>query len=374
MFLPPGTVLEGPGDSPGFDEAIARTPSGPAVFLAWPASGAPYLAKTASLRRRLTRLLRKREAPSRMLNLRAVVSRVEFWPTASRLESSLFAYELARRHFPETYLELLKLRMPPYIKLLLSKTFPRTQITSRLGGAGVFFGPFRARAGAERFESEFLDLFQIRRCQDDFEPSPEHPGCIYGEMNRCLRPCQLVVGVPEYQSEVERVAHFLSSRGESLVRSIAASRDRFSEEMEFEEAARQHARLERVQQVVRLGDELASDIDRLRGVAVTPSTEPSAVTLWFFERGFWLPPLPFPLMGPEGRPLSMDRRLREVACGLQPRKLTLAERQEHLAMLARWYYSSWRDGEWLSFDGGEAIPYRKLVNAIHRVARSPLVD
>jgi hypothetical protein len=43
------------------------------------------------------------------------------------------------------------------------------------------------------------------------------------------------------------------------------------------------------------------------------------------------------------------------------------ERQEYLALLARWYYSSWRDGEWLAFDSYDDIPYRKLVNAVSRV-------
>ena len=54
-------------------------------------------------------------------------------------------------------------------------------------------GRFEPRGAAELFENQFLDLFQIRRCQENLEPSPQHPGCIYGEMNRCLRPCQQVV-------------------------------------------------------------------------------------------------------------------------------------------------------------------------------------
>ena len=305
-----------------------------------------------------------------MLNLRDVAARVEYWPTASRLESSLCHYELARRYFPDTYETILKLRMPHYIKLILSKVFPRTQVTSRLSasGGGVFFGPFRSRAGAERFDGEFLDLFQIRRCQEDFEPSPEHPGCIYGEMNRCLRPCQQVVGVPEYLSEVERVSEFLSSRGESMVRSISAARDRLSEEMNFEEAARQHSRVEKIQQVIRLGDELSEDIDRLCGVAVVPSGVRDVVLLWFFEGGYWQPAQLFASNAPEGKPISLDRRLREVVASLAPAKRTVTERQEHLALLARWYYSTWRDGEWLGFNSFSTLPYRKLVNAIHRIA------
>jgi hypothetical protein len=40
---------------------------------------------------------------------------------------------------------------------------------------------------------------------------------------------------------------------------------------------------------------------------------------------------------------------------------------EHLAILARWYGSSWRDGEWISFESMDKIPYRRIVNAVARV-------
>jgi hypothetical protein len=65
----------------------------------------------------------------------------------------------------------------------------------------------------------------------------------------------------------------------------------------------------------------------------------------------------------------MDHRLRQTVAALTAQKLTIRERQEYLALLARWYYSSWRDGEWLSFQSYDEIPYRKLVHAIARVAR-----
>jgi len=368
MRLPPAQVIPA-ADKDHLDEAIREAPSGAAVFLLWPREGDPYLGRTAAFRRRLNRLLRRREGPSRLLNLRDVAARVEYWPSGSRLESSLLAWRLGRQHLPDTYRKLLKLRMPPYVKLIRSNVFPRTQVTTKLSGSGaLFFGPFGSRPAAERFEGEFLDLFQIRRCPENLAPSPSHPGCIYGEMNRCLRPCQSVVSVEEYASEVERVSEFLSSGGESLLRSVVAARDRFSAETNFEEAARQHKRHERIQQVLKLRDDLAQDIDGLHGVAVTPSPEPETVTLWFLVSGVWLDPAPFPLGVVEGKPVSLDKRLRERATGLRKPKAPTQERQEHLAILARWFYSSWRDGEFLRFDNLEALPYRKLVNAIHRVA------
>jgi hypothetical protein len=56
---------------------------------------------------------------------------------------------------------------------------------------------------------------------------------------------------------------------------------------------------------------------------------------------------------------------------VKPCKLTVRERQEYLAILARWYYSTWREGEWIGFAGFDRIPYRKVVNAVSRVGRPP---
>ena len=367
MQLPPPRLIDA-SDRNTLDAALDAAPAGAAVFLLWPATGAPYLARTAALRRRLKRLLRPRSAPSRLLNLRDVARRIEFYPSGSRLESYLTAWQLGRLHLPDSYRKLLKLRLPPYVKLIRSHAFPRTQITTRLAGARAsFFGPFRTRAAAERFENEFLDLFQIRRCQEDFVPSPDHPGCIYGEMNRCLRPCQDIVGVEEYATEVDRVSQFLATSGDSLLHSAAAARDRSSENLDFEEAARQHEIHRRIEQVLKLRDELVRDLDHLHGVAVTLSASPGAVDLRFVLAGAWLDSRRFPLGLVDGRPAPLDRRLRDVVGALEPPRISLAERQEHLAILARWFYSTWRDGEFLPFDTLDTLPYRKLINAIRRV-------
>ena len=68
----------------------------------------------------------------------------------------------------------------------------------------------------------------MRRCQENLEPSPQHPGCIYGEMNMCLRPCQQVVSREEYMSEVQRVEEFLTGDGAALISVASAARDRLS--------------------------------------------------------------------------------------------------------------------------------------------------
>jgi len=363
------TVIE-VGELAQLDAAIEALPNNPAVFALFPREGDPYLSKTTLLRRRLLRLLKDREKPSRLLNLRHTIARIEYRLTGSAFESAVVLYELARRCVPQRYIEMLKLRMPPYVKLVLGNPFPRSHITLHLTRTNALYvGPFRTRASAEKFEGEFLDLFQLRRCQDDLVPSPEHPGCMYGEMGMCLRPCQQVVGTQEYAHEVSRVVDFLRTGGQSLLESIGHSRERLSEEMMFEEAARQHRRYERVQDVLKMRDDLARDVDSLNGVAITRSLSPSSVEMWFLRDGNWQEPQRFGFEVQEGKTVSLDRKLRETFAAVTPRKLTVRERQEHLALLARWYYSTWREGEWIPFDSYDDIPYRKLVNAVSRVAK-----
>ncbi|MEO8661195.1 MAG: hypothetical protein ABI693_22185 [Bryobacteraceae bacterium] len=352
----------------GIDEQLAAVPNCSGIFLIHTEGRDPYLARTALLRRRLLRLLAERTQPSRLLSLRSIARRVDYWPTASRLETAILFYRLARQWFPQSYLEVTKLRMPSYVKLVLSNAFPRTHVTTRLSGGNFFFGPFRTRSNADDFQTACLDLFQLRRCQEDLEPSPNHPGCIYGEMNMCLRPCQEVVGPQEYRSEVRRVKEFLSTGGHSLLEPALGARDQLSAELRFEEAAREHTRVDKIEAALKLRDPLAASVQDLCGVAITPCLDAACVELWFVTAGCFQPPVRFRVAPVEGEMVPLDRRLREAYAALPPAE-EVEDRQEHLALLARWFYSSWRDGEWLSFEQGQP-PYRKLVRVLSRVAAS----
>jgi hypothetical protein len=347
------------------DEALANVPASSGVFAVWPREGEPYIGRAGDVRRRLLRLLRVREKPGRLLNLREVADRVEYWQVSSRLQGWLVLYDVARRYLPSTYTDLLRLRFPPYVRVLTASTFPRTQVTTRIYGPGVTYGPFRSRALADQFEHDLLDLFQLRRCQEDFTPSPEHPGCIYGEMNMCLRPCQAVVSIEEYASEAERVVDFLRSDGRTALHSAQSARDTLSAELEFEAAARQHERVERIEALLRLKEELARDASQLCGVSVQAGPRAGTASLWFLVEGAWQKPLVFATDGTETIPL--DRRLRELVGRLDVTAVSPREREEHLAILSRWYWSSWRDGAWIRAESMEKISWRRLGSAVSKV-------
>jgi hypothetical protein len=349
-----------PQDSTELAQALEALPNRPAVLLLWPRTGKPELARTNVLRKRLKRSL---------ANLGGVIERVQFQFTGSRLAAHFLMLELARKHLGAGYRKEIRLRLPPYIKLILSNAFPRTQVTTHIGRArAVYFGPFRNRATAARFESEFLDLFQLRRCQEDLEPRPDHPGCIYGEMGRCLRPCQQAVGADEYRGEAGRVAEFLRTGGKSLSGPAESARERCSAEMDFEGAALMHQRVQRIHEVLGLRDELARDVDHLNAITVTSGVNPDTVELGWMRDGSWQGFSELEFAPADGTSISLDARLRELALKAPSRPAAGVERMEELAVLARWLYSSWCDGELLPVDDWAKIPYRKLVNAVSRIA------
>ena len=347
---------------------LSAIPESLGVFRLDFVTGAPYFSRAPNLRRRLGRLL-SGAGGSRWAAIRKAVVEARFEAVGSPFESSLALYRLAREIHPTAYRKHLRLKPPPFVKVQLTNDYPRTHVTRRLTKArALFFGPFPTRPAAERFESAFLDLFLIRRCQEEIRPDPEHPGCIYGEMSMCLRPCQDRSTIEEYRGEVGRVLEFLNTRGESLVREIESSRDEAAAALAFEEAARHHQRLAKVTEALKQADDPARDLDRFFGVIVQPSTEPEAVELFWIYQGFLQEKMTFTYEVEKGRSVSLDSRLRGLLERGRFKTGTTRERTDDMALFNRWYRSSWRKGEVLLFDGLDSVPYRKLVRAISRAA------
>jgi excinuclease ABC subunit C len=357
-------------------ELWALVPPAPAVFLlrGHDPQSEPYISKTANLRRRLQRLLSPPTEHSKKLNLRNRVRWIEYSPTGSDFESGFLLYGLLRSTFPKTYSNRLRLRFAPLVKLHLENEFPRASITTRLGrltARNIYYGPFPSRTVAEKFASDSLDFFKMRRCVDDLHPDPKFPGCIYSEMKMCLAPCFKGCSDEEYHAEVTRVQAYFDTGGESLVREISVQRDAASANLEFENAASLHARLDKLKPMLSQLAEIVHRIDRLAGVMVQRSASPESVNFFRIDAGRISGPLTFAIQSAEHtKSQSMESRVQEALASLPaPAPSTTLEMMEHLALLKRWYYRSSRIGEIFFVDEKGTLPMRRVVRGISRVYR-----
>jgi excinuclease ABC subunit C len=339
-------------------ECFAAVPARPAVFVVEPRpalpGAKPYLLRTANLRQRLTRLLGPPEAGSKRLNLRDIAARVSYRVAGSPFELTFLHWQHARRLWPGEYRERARLRPPAVLKVSLSNAYPRCYATRRIGTNGFYFGPFASRRAADAFASGFLDLFKIRRCQIKIRRDPTYPGCMYSEMKMCLAPCFAGCTKEEYEAELGRVVAFLATGGASLTAELEREREAASEALDFERAAAVHRRIEKAGNALRGLPELARRIQDLNAVVLQRGTEDKTIAVFLVRAGFIEEPKMLRFAELASEPRSVEQILREwleppygndIPVGLPSTPQRCRELEDHLSLLARWFYKKPRVGE-----------------------------
>jgi excinuclease UvrABC nuclease subunit len=290
-----------PFDPANARAALAQLPTSAAVFALYGEAEhyEPYIGRTPNLRGRLERLLQPSAKHPRRLQLAGLVRRIEWRLTGSEFESLLLQFELLQNEYGSKCLERMHLRPPAFIRYLGSNAFPRVTVTHRpsLREAAWAYGPFPSRAAAERYADEALKLFLLRRCTDDLDPNPSHPGCVYSEMKMCLAPCYQGCTDQRYAQEAATVESFLATRGESRLVTLRAERDQASANLEFETAAAIHAQVAKVESVRALAAELVRPLNQLRAVILQASANPGEVAVFLFENGALRGPAAFSTLG-----------------------------------------------------------------------------
>jgi excinuclease UvrABC nuclease subunit len=307
-----------------------------------------------------------------MLNLRDLAARIEYEPVGSAFEGMWFLYLLNRHHFPRQYRDRMRLKPPALLKLKMKNRFPRCYPTRRMAKDGSFYyGPFPSMAVAERFAGEFLDFFKIRRCVEELNPDPSHPGCIYSQLHMCLAPCFAGCTDSDYQGEVQRVVEFLDSQGHSLLRSLETERAQASESLEFEQAAKIHQRIEKLNEVLRQRIDLVRNLRDLHAVMVLPGAEAKSIVFFRLIGGEIRGPAALSLDENVPDPIPLDRQLHDLMESLGGEASRAAPPPlptwEHLSLLSRWYYSSFRLGELVMLNPNQTIPHSRLIRICRKL-------
>jgi excinuclease ABC subunit C len=327
----------------------------------------------------------------------------------------------------------LRLRPPALLRLAAENSYPRVYVTNRVTqrALGSTYGPFQSRMTAERFMDDSLNFFELRRCTEELDPDPKFPGCVYSEMKMCLAPCFRGCPDERYAIEVERVREYFASRGLATIAALEREREGASAELNFENAARLHQRVEKMKTVAQQASPLARAIAELDAVIVQPAvpqvssapmsataeklsnralrTEASHVAIFLvcggrivgpgfysvegmrhpneragstslFAHPTLLEPTPLdaPPMAATPGPAKLSRGILEERLQLllddleargQGNKFPPDQLGEHLSLLARWYYRppAQRVGEIFFRDETGVFPLSRVLRGISRV-------
>ena len=393
------------------EQALRELPSRKAVFALYGENekAEPYIGVTPDLRRRLDRLLRPAKGQTKRLQLVSRVRRIAWQLTGSEFESLLVQFSLLEQVYGSKALERMHLRSPAFVKFHGGNPYPRLTVTNRPGlkESQWAFGPFPSRVAADRYAEELLKLFLLRRCEENLDPNPSHPGCVYSEMKMCLAPCYQGCTDDRYAEESEAVRSFLATRGESKLTTIRTMRDQASEQLEFESAAKLHSQLEKIESVRALAQELVRPLSELRACLLQGSANPDEVSVFLYQAGQWRGPAPFSILGmriqneqsgssslyaqplaiqpvpeadsPAAAKASRDMLESRMEVALESLSAIKPQpdstiRQGHLALLTRWYYrpQQKRVGEVYFPESGGHWPLRAMLRGVGRVVAANL--
>jgi hypothetical protein len=362
----------------------------------------------------MRRLLDPPESQSKRLNLREKVARIEYCITGSAFESSLVLYDATAALFGYTEARRrLKLHTPYFLRMTMENAFPRVYSTNKLSKRGLaqMYGPFPSRLAAERYCDAVLDLFKLRRCYEDLAPYPEHPGCVYGEMGKCIEPCKQACTPEQYAAEAAAVKKFFDTRGESMIIQIGLAREEASSGMQFEKAATLHAQWQKVKAAQALADWIVRPVPKLRAVIIqkaAPNPNPEEehtdhAGLFLLEGGclvgpehlstlgvravreqtsvgssLFAQPLMLQAVPLEGEPAtdsavnSPEERATHALAALEEKAgkpSDLALLSDHLSLLRRWYYrpEKQRIGEIFLANEDGTWPIRKILRGAARM-------
>ena len=377
----------------------------------------PFLMQSANLRRRVQRMLEPPENQTKRLNLRSRVARIAWRTTHSELQALLLLHRANTLVFgAEGARKRMRLSPPFTVRYAVENRFPRIYVTNHLRRRSLHttFGPFASRLSAERYREAVEELFVIRRCFMELSPSPDDPGCIYGEMHKCMAPCQARCTDEEYGTEAGRALQFLKTGGKSLLAELEVRRDAASENMLFEEAAAAHTRMGKAESVAGLADDLVRPLDELRLVLLLPHVDRARdvpqVQVFLFANGCLRGPGVVSVLGVRlareqhevgsslfaqpmmlaATPLAGDPASAPVEAELSPEERMLAaiasledgtasgsttELGDHLALLRRWFYRPEKQRAGVAFfREGDAWPIRRMVRAAAKLLTPAAVE
>jgi hypothetical protein len=232
------------------DELLLQIPARRGVFLLLGDDDQPIvMLSAADIRGRVkTRLAAPLEDHhGKTPDLRVITRKILWRLSNSYFETDLHFLELAQAVWPGDYQQLLSWRGACFIRVNPHERFPHFARTTELAGRdGQYIGPFGGTKSAERFISSIQEAFDLCRDVRCLRQSPDSQRCSYGQMGRCLCPCDGTISMEQYRKAIAKAAAFASGDRQTMRGDIQQSMKQAAVQLQFEKASVLKAKLERL--------------------------------------------------------------------------------------------------------------------------------
>ena len=219
-------------------ESIKLVPTNPGCYLYYDKEGQIiYVGKAKNLKRRVYSYFHKQHESVKTNVLVSQIEKLEYIITDSEVEALILESHLIKKHKPKYNILLKDDKKYPYF-LITDEDFPRIQIVRKKNlnpDKGKFYGPYTDIRAMHSTLDFLKKIFPLKQCKT---PKFSNRPCLYYHIGKCLAPCQGKVTPEEYQKLIHQVELFLSGKQSELLKQIQAQMQKYSEEEQFEKAAK----------------------------------------------------------------------------------------------------------------------------------------
>ncbi len=206
-----------------------------------------YVGKAKNLRNRLRSYFQNSASlDSRKTMMVREVKDFEYVVTKNELEALVLESNFIKRTRPRYNINLRDDKHYPYLKFTVNEEWPRLEIVRQIKKDGAeYFGPYVPSGNMREMLRFIRRTFPIRICRHNLK-KPFRP-CVQFQMGRCLAPCseslRSKVDMEKYHEAVSDVRSFIQGEKKELLSSLKKRMHTFSDNMQYEEAAKIRDRL-----------------------------------------------------------------------------------------------------------------------------------
>jgi excinuclease ABC subunit C len=269
---------------------LQQAPSSPGIYIMKGAKERViYVGKAKNLRNRLRSYFQNSASlDARKTMMVREVRDFEYVVTKNELEALVLESNFIKRTRPRYNIFLRDDKHYPYLKLTSNEEWPRLEVVRRIKKDGAeYFGPY-VPAGTMREMLKFIRRnFPIRICRTSLE-KPFRP-CVQFQMGRCLAPCSESLRTPldreRYFDIVNDVRSFIQGEKKELLTILQKRMQKFSDELQYEEAAKIRDRLSALEKAWELQRVISPELGDMDVIGLYREGRDASVFMLFIRNG-----------------------------------------------------------------------------------------
>ena len=232
-------------------DKLKLLPDSPGVYRMYNSLGEIiYVGKAVNLKNRVRQYFRNSPKPPKVAAMVSNIADFEFTITSTEAEALTLECNMIKQNRPRYNILLKDDKHFPYVRIDMTKDFPRVEIVRKLKKDGArYFGPYLSAMLLRDAITAVRDYFPVRPCKKDIEKAiarRERP-CLMYHIGKCCAPCSGKISREEYHKYLDEVAQLLQGHCKPLTAELTKLMAEAAERMDFERAAMYRDRIRAIE-------------------------------------------------------------------------------------------------------------------------------